>query len=119
MTDSVELTEGEAAFVGHLCDGCSDARTGQLLTKDFARMVNEKDAPALDTWIERAKDSCIPELINFATVLCRDHAAVSAALTLDISNGQVEGQINRLKLIKRTTYGSAYFDLLKRRVLAA
>jgi transposase len=119
MTDSVELTEDEAAFASHLCDGCSEARTGQLLAKDFTRMVKEKDAPALDAWIERAKGSCIPELINFATVLCRDHAAVSAALTLDISNGQVEGQINRLKLIKRAMYGRANFDLLKRRVLAA
>ena len=45
--------------------------------------------------------------------------AAQAALALPWSNGQVEGQVNRLKLIKRQMYGRAGFDLLRLRVLAA
>lgn len=54
---------------------------------------------------------------NFADVLQRDAAAVSAALTLPWSTGPVEGQINRLKLIKRSGYGRMKLDLLRQRVL--
>jgi transposase len=48
-----------------------------------------------------------------------DLAAVKAGLTLEYSNGQTEGQVNRLKLVKRTMYGRATFDLLCQRVLDA
>lgn len=53
----------------------------------------------------------------FAAGIHRDYEAVKAALTLNWSNGQVEGQVNRLKLLKRETYGRAKFDLLRKRVL--
>jgi transposase len=56
---------------------------------------------------------------NFATGLERDKAAVVAGLSESWSNGQVEGQVNRLKLKKREMYGRANFDLLRQRVLAA
>ena len=59
------------------------------------------------------------ELRRFANGIRLDQAAVEAALTLPYSNGQVEGQVNRLKLIKRSMYGRANFDLLKARVLYA
>ena len=48
-----------------------------------------------------------------------NEAAVRAGLTLIWSNGQVEGNVNRLKLIKRQMYGRANFDLLRQRVLHA
>jgi transposase len=51
--------------------------------------------------------------------LKQDEAAVKAALSLDWSNGQTEGQINRLKTLKRQMYGRAGFDLLRRRCLQA
>jgi transposase len=51
-------------------------------------------------------------------VLARHHADLKAALTYEWSQGQVEGQVNRLKLIKRQVYGRAEFDLLPHRVLA-
>ncbi len=59
------------------------------------------------------------ELRGFAKGLQADKAAVRAALSLEWSNGQVEGQINRLKLIKRQMYGRAKFDLLRQRFLHA
>ena len=56
---------------------------------------------------------------SFARGLRQDEAAVRAALTLDWSNGPVEGRVNRLKSIKRSMYGRARFDLLRARVLHA
>jgi transposase len=57
-------------------------------------------------------------LQGFVQGLCRDYAAVTAALTVEWSNGQTEGQVNRLKLIKRKMYGRANFDLLQLCVLS-
>jgi transposase len=58
-------------------------------------------------------------LARFAAHLQRDQAAVLAAMQLPWSNGHVEGQVHRLKLIKRQMYGRAKFDLLRQRVLYA
>jgi len=66
-----------------------------------------------------AEDSGLAEFRGFALVLRRDLPAVQAALTFDWSSGQTEGQINRLKLLKRQMYGRASLDLLKRRFLQA
>jgi transposase len=54
---------------------------------------------------------------RFGKGLENDLKAVRAALTLSWSNGQTEGQVNRLKLIKRQMFGRASFDLLRRRFL--
>ena len=59
------------------------------------------------------------ELSGFAEGLKQDEAAVKAALSSEWSNGQVEGRINRLKLLKRQMDGRARFDLLRRRFLQA
>lgn len=59
------------------------------------------------------------ELGSFITGLRQDEEAVRAALAEPWSNGHVEGQVNRLKLIKRSMYGRAKFDLLRQRVLHA
>jgi transposase len=72
----------------------------------------------LDAWLAQATQPLVPkELRRFAAGLRQDDAAVRAAFTLPWSNGQVEGQVNRLKLINRTMYGRASFELLRRRVL--
>jgi transposase len=62
------------------------------------------------------KEDCT---VGFANRLARDQQAIEAALKLPWSQGQVEGQIHRLKLIKRQMYGRAGFDLLRLRVLHA
>ena len=56
---------------------------------------------------------------TFAAGVRQDEGAVKAALSMPWSNGQTEGQVNKLKLIKRQMYGRASFDLLRRRVLLA
>ena len=86
--------------------------------------VNPKVGPeaarvALTTWLADARRSGVRALETFAAGLEQDGAAIQAALTTPWSSGQAEGQITRLKLIKRQMYGRASFDLLRRRVLLA
>ena len=70
-------------------------------------------------WIASAKACSAPAIVTFASGLDRDVTAVRAALTEPWSSGQAEGQINRLKLIKRQSYGRAGLDLLQRRMVLA
>lgn len=84
----------------------------------FLRIVRNRDAEGLRPWLDAVIEHKVPELSGFAKSLERDFNAVYAALSLPWSNGQVEGQVNRLKMIKRQMYGRAGFDLLRQRVLA-
>ena len=87
------------------------------LTQDFRAMVVNRQVDVLHRWLQEAQESGIAELRSFAAGILRDYDAVRAALTTEYSNGQTEGQVNRLKLIKRQAYGRAQFDLLRLRVL--
>src|SRR6266566_3781657 len=89
------------------------------LGQDFVRLVRERKSKALLPWLERAKGCPYEELRRFAQGLEREFPAVQAALTEPWSTGQVEGQITRLKLLKRQMYGRAHIDLLRLRVLYA
>ena len=89
------------------------------LAEVFIALVRGREAAQLDTWLQKAEHSAVPPLQRFAKRLRADHKAVHAALSLDWSNGQTEGQINRLKTIKRQMYGRANLDLLERRFLLA
>jgi len=80
-------------------------------------MVRERARDDLDRWLAAAAASGVAELVSFARGVRRDFEAVAAAFTSPHSQGQVEGQITRVKLLKRQTYGRANFDLLRRRVL--
>jgi len=95
-----------------------EVNTACLLAQAFAQMIRTRNAKALEPWLEQAIDSGIPELGSFVAGIRRDQSAVFAALTYPWSQGQVEGQILRLKLLKRQSYGQAGFDLLRHRVLA-
>ena len=85
----------------------------------FIALLHQKTDQGLTGWLEEAQQSSVAELISFANGLVRDEAAVRAGLSLSWSQGQVEGAVNRLKLIKRSMYGRAKFDLLRIRVLYA
>ena len=80
-------------------------------------MLRTRQGAHLDDWIKRAKESGIPELRSFAKGLLKDYDAVLAGLTLPWSQGQTEGQIQRLKFLKRQMYGRASFPVLRQRVL--
>jgi transposase len=81
----------------------------------FHAMMRSKDTVRLDPWIASAKDS---KLAAFANGVEADRKAVAAAIAEPWSSGQVEGKVNRLKLIKRQMYGRANLDLLKARLMA-
>ena len=70
-------------------------------------------------WLVDAQACGVRAVETFAAGLQQDEAAIKAALTLPWSSGQAEGQINKLKLIKRQMYGRANFDLIRRCVLLA
>jgi transposase len=80
-------------------------------------MLRERQAGGLPTWRKNAAQSAVAERRSIATGMRQDEAAVPAALTYAWSNGQVEGEINKLKLLKRQRYGRAKLDLLKARLL--
>jgi len=88
------------------------------LTEAFAQMIRQRTPSELQSWIETVLISGLPDLKRFATGLHQD-AAVRAACELPYSNGQTEGQVTRLKLLKRQMYGRAKLDLLRQRVLHA
>jgi transposase len=79
--------------------------------------VRERDQAGLSAWLDAADGSGIAEMAGVAAGIKQDRAPVDAALAHEWSAGQTEGQINRLKLIKRQGYGRAGIDLLRKRVL--
>lgn len=89
------------------------ASLGQIARKLF-EILRRRDAAAWPSWLEAAANT---PFASFARHLQRDKNAIAAALQVNWSNGMVEGQIHRLKLIKRQMYGRASFDLLRLRVL--
>jgi transposase len=91
----------------------------QALASRFHDLVRDHDVGALAPWPEAADQSGIPELRGFADGLRADRAAVEAGLTLPWSQGQVEGQVNRLTTLKRAGFGRQNLDLLRLRLLRA
>jgi len=103
--------------VAHIRQGHRDLDTAYQLSQAFVSMLSERRGNDLDEWLIQAQHSGIAELKSFAQGIRRDYAAVHAAFTSPWSNGQVEAQVNRLKVQKRQVYGRAKIDLLRRRVL--
>lgn len=87
------------------------------LTKDFKNLFLDKAEGSLLDWLTKAIDTA-SELQSFAKGIQKDFEAVNQAVISNISNGQVEGQVNKLKNVKRMMYGRASFQLLRTMVLA-
>lgn len=87
------------------------------LANDFQAMIRDRRFETFEGWLAQCHALQIGAFERFAETLAQDGAAVRAALQTDWSNGQTEGQVNRLKLLKRQMYGRASLDLLRRRVL--
>jgi transposase len=86
---------------------------------EFAKILTGHHGDRLDAWIAAVDADDQPELRSFTTGLKQDYAAVLNGLTLPHSSGAVEGNVNRIKMIKRQMYGRASFDLLRKRVILA
>ena len=80
-------------------------------------MLKTQQADAFPHWLEEAQTCAVSEPADFAAHLLKDQDAVHNAMRYPWSNGQLEGQVNRLKTTKRQMYGRANFDLLRARVM--
>lgn len=87
------------------------------LAQDFIDLVRQRLPTQLDDWLQAAKASSVKAFQSFAKGLKEDYEAVKAGMTLDVSNGPVEGQNNRLKMLKRQMFGRANLELLEKRFI--
>jgi transposase len=116
---AAELTAAQQRYLAELVERCPAIGRAQRLAQAFTRIVRTRDDLGLEPWLQEAETSAIAEMEEFAIGIRRDQAAVQAALIHPWSQGQVEGQINRLKLVKRSMFGRAGFDFLRQRYLLA
>ncbi|MCW5318847.1 ISL3 family transposase [Nostoc sp. KVJ3] len=115
-----ELTQpNEREVIAQLQTAHSDLKSAIELAQQFASLVRQRQPEQLDAWLNKAKNSSVSLLRSFAVSLESDYNAVKAGVTMSVSNGPVEGHINRLKMLKRQMYGRAKIDLLERRFLLA
>jgi transposase len=110
------LTKAETLTVAAIEEGVPALVAAREVVAAFQAMVRAKTPANLGGWIARASTSLIAA---FVRGVAKDEAAVRAALTLSWSNGQTEGQITKLKLVKRQMYGRGKIDLLQARVIGA
>lgn len=113
------LTTDERTYVLHLQQHCPDVLVAQALVEEFAAVLKEHEVAGLYAWLHRAEECGITEFCTLARGMWLDRPAVEAAVATEWSNGQTEGQVNRLKVLKRAMYGRAKFDLLRQRLLYA
>ena len=116
-TDEVTVEQG--AYVERLRAACPAVARAAALPVAFGRLVRERDLAAFAPWLAAMTTSEAPEFRELAARMQRDRAAIEAALTNEWSSGQVEGQVTKIKLVKRQGDGRAKFDLLRKRVLLA
>jgi transposase len=106
-------------YIDHLTQMDLSIAQAYRLSQTFLALVRERRGHALEAWMSETMRSGNEALARFAHGLQEDLTAVKAGLTLPWSNGPVEGQITRLKLLKRQGYGRAGFPLLRQRVMPA
>ncbi len=110
------LTKADTITVAAVEAGVPQLAQARALVERFQAMIRSKAAAELDGWSRQAKTSLIAPL---AAGVAQDVRAIRAAITEPWSNGQTEGQITRLKMVKRQMYGRAKLDLLQARLLGA
>ena len=110
------LTKSDTVTIAAIETGVPVLVEARCLIDRFHSMVRKKIEADLDPWIVDASTSVIA---SFASGITRDRAAVRAAITEPWSNGQTEGQITKLKLVKRQMYGRGKLDLLQARLIGA
>ena len=110
------LSKSETVTVAAIESGLPLLVEAREIIRAFHAMIRKRCHAELDPWLERATTSLVA---SFANGVTRDKSAVSAAIKSAWSNGQTEGQITKLKLVKRQMYGRAKLDLLQARLIGA
>ena len=114
--DEAKLSE-QQQFIRKYLRQSNDVQKMLEFTISFKETFQKRKPKQLAAWLEKSLHSGLTALQTFAEGIKQDYNAVVASLRLPWSNGQTEGQVTKLKLIKRQMYGRANFDLLRRRVL--
>jgi transposase len=96
-----ELNEEDRRYLGRLFELSPEIERAQSLAQRFISLMRERKSEDFDAWLREAEQSGVAEMKAFAKGLKQDYGAVKAGLRYEWSNGQVEGQINRLKTVKR------------------
>jgi transposase len=110
------LSKAETVTVAAVETGVPTLVEAREIIAEFHMMIRRKTEAGLTSWIERTRTSLVA---SFGNGVVKDEAAVRAAITLPWSNGQTEGQITRLKLVRRQMYGRGNIDLLQARLIGA
>lgn len=110
------LTKAQTMTVAAIEERLPDLVEARDVVESFHNMLRRKSKDDLEAWIDRAARSLVA---SFANGVVRDRAAIQNAITSQWSNGQTEGQITKLKLIKRQMYGRGKLDLLEARIVGA
>ena len=111
-----QLSKADSVTIAAIVAGAPALAEAQKLIERFLAMIRSKIAEDLEPWIAEAKASLLG---SFASGITKDKAAIRAAIVEPWSNGQTEGQVNRLKVLKRQMYGRAKIDLLEARLIGA
>jgi transposase len=119
IRDPKKLTAEEVAELALICQRSATAQKSYQLTQQFMTMLRLRRGQEFAMWLQAVEVSHIAELTGFAHSLLKDKDAVVAGLTLPYSNGPVEAQVHKLKLVKRSMFGRAKLPLLRQRLLNA
>ena len=114
MTDGDMLPKPERGLIAHLLNEVPPVAAAITVAKQLNALLRRKTSESLTPILDAAITT---PLKDFTASLRRDITAIQAALDLPWTTSPVEGQINRLKMLKRTMYGRAGFQLLRARVL--
>lgn len=113
------LTSEETLKLKTVLTRCPDLDATAGHVQAFAEMMSARTGHQLPGWMAMVQAEDLPELLSFVNGAVADQVAVTAGLTLPFSSGAVEGQVNRIKMLKRQMFGRAGLDLLRKRVLLA
>ena len=109
-----DLSKSETVTVAAIEGGVPQPVEAREIIAAFQAMMRKPSLADLDPWLERARSRLVA---SFANGVTKDRAAVAAAIVSPWSNGPTEGQITKLKLVKRQMYGRGKLDLLQARVI--
>jgi transposase len=119
LTHPDRLTEDDALIVKNATAGCIHLERLHQHVRSFAKIMAQRRGQELPAWLEAVEADDLPELRSLAAGMRRDLPAVINGLTLEHSSGAVEGNVTRVKQLKRDGYGRAKFDLLRAQILLA
>jgi transposase len=117
MRNPENLDDQDEQRLNAILARCPELEATRRHVGAFAHMIRDLRGDLLPEWMDRVRNDDLPALGSFVTGVQHDQAAVTAGLSLSWNNGPTEGAVNRIKMIKRSMFGRANFDILRKRIL--